>query len=55
MSALDKANKAVELHKDEWKAKISASKKGRPGRVWTDEQRRQHSERMKRVYGAKAL
>ena len=55
MSALDKAHKAVELHKDEWKAKISASKKGRPGRVWTDEQRRQHSERMKRVYGAKAL
>ena len=42
-------------YKDEWKAKISASKKGRPGRVWTDEQRRQHSERMKRVYGAKAL
>lgn len=40
---------------EEHKQNISEAKKGRPGRAWTEEDRLKHSERMKQVYGAKAL
>lgn len=37
----------------ETKDKISKSKRGKPGRVWTEEDRLKHSARMKQVYSSK--
>ena len=52
-SALKNLDKANNFSRDaEYRKKMSEAKKGKPGRVWTEEQKRKHSEIMKKVYSA---